>query len=78
MTQRRGASCYLRRNRLALAVAFACQGATSDAGDGARRDRASTLAERLKAATFSRTIRAYSAGEHVPCNIIRLRWPIVS
>src|SRR5690348_14842297 len=50
---------FLRRSRLAFAVALACQGASSDAGDGAFRDRASKAAERPNADVFSCTIRAY-------------------
>jgi hypothetical protein len=45
---------------------------------GACPDRAIADAERVAADIFSRTIREYSAGEHVPRAIIRLRRPTVS
>jgi hypothetical protein len=45
---------------------------------GACLDRASTDAERVAADIFSSTIREYSAGEHVPRAIIRVRRPTVS
>jgi hypothetical protein len=43
-----------------------------------RLDPESTDAERVVAATFSRNIREYSAGEHLPRAIICPRRPIVS
>jgi hypothetical protein len=45
---------------------------------GACPDRASADAERVAADIFSSNIREYSAGEHVPRAIIRLRRPTVS
>jgi hypothetical protein len=45
---------------------------------GACLDRASTDAERVAADIFSSTIREYSAGEHVPRAIIKVRRPTVS
>ena len=48
------------------------------AQSGAFPDRASKEAERLVAAIFSSTMREYSAGEHFPHAIMRLRRPIVS
>ena len=48
------------------------------AQSGAVPDRASKEAERLVAATFSSTMREYSAGEHFPPAIMRLRRPTVS
>jgi hypothetical protein len=45
---------------------------------GPGRNRASMDAERVAADIFSCTIRVYSAGEHVPRAIIRLRRPMVS
>ena len=48
------------------------------AQSGAFPDRASKEAERLVAAIFSSTMREYSAGEHFPHAIMRLRRPTVS
>jgi hypothetical protein len=69
---------HLRRNRRALDVARRCQGARSAVQPGAFPGRDSREAVRLVAATFSSTIRVYSAGEHLPYAIIRLRRPTVS
>jgi hypothetical protein len=41
-------------------------------------DRPRSADDRLNAIAFSCTIRAYSAGEHVPRAIIKVRRPIVS
>jgi hypothetical protein len=62
-----------RRNRRALPLARTCQGASKAVNVGACRDRASTDAERVAATIFSNTIREYSAGEQLPCAIMRLR-----
>jgi hypothetical protein len=69
---------YLRRNRRAFDVARTCHGARTAAQSGAFPDRASKEAERLVAAIFSSTMREYSAGEHFPHAIMRLRRPTVS
>jgi hypothetical protein len=69
---------YLRRNRRTFDVARTCHGARSVAQSGAFLDRASKEAERLVAAIFSSTMREYSAGEHFPDAIMRLRRPTVS
>jgi hypothetical protein len=69
---------HFRRSRRALDLAFRCQGARTAVQSGVRRDRESTDTERVEAATFSSTIREYSAGEHLPRAIICPRRPIVS
>jgi hypothetical protein len=71
-------STCLARSRRALDLAFRCQGARTAVQSGVRRDRESTDTERVVAATFSSTIREYSAGEHLPRAIICPRRPIVS
>jgi hypothetical protein len=68
---------HFRRSRRALDLAFRCQGARTAGQSGVRLDRESTDTERVVAATFSSTIREYSAGEHLPRAIICPRRPIV-
>lgn len=68
---------HLRLRRRAFAVALACQGLMSAAGDG-RRGPVSRRVVRRIASDFSRTIRRYSAGEQVPQAIIIVRRAIVS
>ena len=68
----------LRRSRRAFAVAFACHGAMSAIIPGAFRDRTNKVPDCLSAATFSLTIRAYSAGGQMPRAISKLRRAIVS
>jgi hypothetical protein len=62
-----------RRNRRALALARTCQGASRAVHVGACPERANTDADRVAADIFSRTIREYSAGGHLPRAIMRLR-----
>jgi hypothetical protein len=69
---------YLRRNRRTFDVARTCQGARSGGLIGSLPLSRKQEAERLVAAIFSYTIREYSAGEHVPRALIRLRRPTVS
>ena len=69
---------HFRRSRRAFEVARRCQGAIRAVQSGACLDRASADAERVAADIFSTTIREYSAGEHLPRAIIRLRRPTVS
>jgi hypothetical protein len=55
-----------------------CQGASKAVQSGVCLDRASPEAVHVAADIFSRTIREYSAGEHLPRPIIRLRRQMVS
>jgi hypothetical protein len=55
-----------------------CQGASKGVQSGTCLDRARTDAVRVAADSFSSTIREYSAGEHWPRAIIRLRRAVVS
>ena len=66
-------SDYLRRSRRAFAVARRCQGARSVATRGIFFARTRVDVERAAADIFSRSIREYSAGEHVPRAIINVR-----
>jgi hypothetical protein len=63
----------IRRNRRTLALARTCQGASKAVHVGACPERVSTDADRVAADIFSITIREYSAGEHLPHAIMRLR-----
>jgi hypothetical protein len=67
-----------RRNRRAFAFARPCQGDRRAVQSGRFLDRTSVDAEPVVADIFSSTIREYSAGEHLPRAIIRLRCAIVS
>ena len=69
---------YFCRNRRAFALARLCQGASKGVQSGTCLDRARTDAVRVAADSFSSTIREYSAGEHSPRAIMRLRRAIVS
>ena len=71
------AESYFRRSRRAFEVAFRCHG-DSKTEAGALADRAASFAVCCHAATFSATMRRYSAGEQVPRAIIMLRRAIVS
>ena len=59
-------------------MARRCQGFRSVATPGIFFARTSADVERAAADIFSRSIREYSAGEHVPRAIINERRPIVS
>jgi hypothetical protein len=61
-----------RLSRRAFAVALLCHGSISADSVGGF-DRLRSEDDRLNAAAFSCTIRAYSAGEHVPRAIIKVR-----
>ena len=69
---------HFRRSRRAFAFARPCQGASNVVQFEICGDRARTDAVPLAADIFSSTIREYSAGEHLPRAIIRLRRAIVS
>ena len=68
----------MRLSRRAFAVARRCQGARSAARPGALFARTSVEVERAAAAIFSRSMREYSADEHVPRAIMNMRRLIVS
>lgn len=65
------------RSRLAFAVARLCHGFSNALADGLR-PRDSSAAASVIAAAFSRTMRWYSAGEHVFCAIMAVRRRTVS
>jgi DDE_Tnp_1-associated len=66
---------YFRRSRFTFARVRLTNGANTAA---LPRPRMSAAVENCIAATFSATMRRYSAGVHVPCAIIRARRKIVS
>ena len=68
---------YFFRRRLALATARLCQGASTEAMDAPPLE-ISLSPDVAAAKAFSRTIRWYSAGEHLFCATSRVRRAIVS